>query len=82
MHATDRADCRRTRDQRILQPLMIPLSVVVLDELAYRAIEVALTDRNHPVEALFFDRSDEPLRVGIVLCCGRISYPQKDDSRY
>jgi hypothetical protein len=26
---------------------MIPLSVVVLNELAYRALEVALTDRNH-----------------------------------
>ena len=44
---------------------MIPLSVVVLNELAYRALEVARTDRNHSVEALFFDRSDEPLRVGI-----------------
>jgi hypothetical protein len=41
MHATDRAACRRARDQRILQPLMIPLSVVVLNELAYRAPEVA-----------------------------------------
>ena len=50
MHATDRA-CRRARDQRILQPLRIPLSVAVLNELAYRALEVALTDRNHSVEA-------------------------------
>jgi len=54
MHATDGAACRRARNQRILQPLRIPLSVTVFNELAYRAPAVALTDRNHSVETSAF----------------------------
>jgi hypothetical protein len=36
-------------DQRILQTLMIPLAVVVLDELARRSSEMPFAQRNHPV---------------------------------
>ena len=39
--------------------------MIVLDELAHGTAEMALTHRNHPVEAFFFDRSDEALRVRI-----------------
>jgi hypothetical protein len=34
---------------------MIPLSVVVLDELAHRALEVALADRNQTIQAFLID---------------------------
>jgi hypothetical protein len=44
-NAADRADRRRARDQCIVQPLMIPLSLVMVDELAHRAPEVALAGR-------------------------------------
>ena len=44
---------------------MIPFPMIVGDELGDRPPEVALAERNHPVEALFFDRSHEALGVGI-----------------
>ncbi len=52
-------------DQRILQTLMIPLAVVVLDELGDRPSEVPFTLRDHPVETLVLDRPHKPLRVRI-----------------
>lgn len=44
---------------------MIPLPVVMLNKLLQGPPEMALPQRNYPVEALGLDRSHEPLRIGI-----------------
>jgi hypothetical protein len=50
MHAASRAHGRRARDQGVLNPLMIPLPVIVIDKLSDSLPEVALPKRNHAVE--------------------------------
>ena len=47
----------RTLNQGVLETLMVPLPVVVRDELAYRVSEVPLAQQNHPVETLLLNRS-------------------------
>jgi len=44
---------------------MIPLAMIMVDELGDRPSEMALADGNQAVEALFFDRSHEPFGVSI-----------------
>jgi hypothetical protein len=56
---------RRSRNQLVVETLVIPFAMVVRDELRDRAPEVTLPERNHPVEAFLFDRSDESLSVRI-----------------
>ena len=65
IHSASGADGRYARDQRIVQPLMTPLAVVMLDILMQSTSEMAFTHRNHPVEAFFFDRAHEALCVRI-----------------
>ena len=65
MHAAGPTTCRRRHDQCVLESLMIPFTVIVVDELRDGLSEVALAERNHPVETFFFDGSHEALRVGI-----------------
>src|SRR5438552_1561173 len=55
----------RALDQRVLQAWMIPLAMIVRDEFRDRSSKMALADRNHPIEALLFDRSHEPFGIGI-----------------
>ena len=55
----------RSFEQLVVASLVIPLSMVVLDVLVDDEAEVALAERNDPVEALFFDGPHEPL--GIVI---------------
>jgi hypothetical protein len=54
-NATDVVPCRCALDQGVLTSLMIPLPVVVLHVLRDRSSEVALADRNQPIEALLFN---------------------------
>lgn len=51
------------------EALMVPLGMVVRDELANRAAKMAFTERDHAIEALLSDRSNEPLRVGVTVGC-------------
>ena len=44
---------------------MIPLAMIVIDEFREGPSEVALAERNDPIEALVFDRSHEAFRVGV-----------------
>lgn len=44
---------------------MVPLSMVVRDELGQRSSQVALTKWNHPVETFLFDRPYEAFGIGI-----------------
>jgi hypothetical protein len=53
--------CRRARDQPIIETLVIPFAMVVLDVLCQRAPEVPLPERNQSVEAVFLDRPHEAL---------------------
>src|SRR5450759_1547424 len=63
--ANDAARRRRTRDQRVLQALVIALVMIVRDVFRDRPSEMPLANRNQPIEALLFDRSHEPFGVGI-----------------
>ena len=51
------------------EALMVPPEMVVRDELANRAAKMAFTERDHAIEALLSDRSNEPLRVGVTVGC-------------
>jgi hypothetical protein len=57
-YATRSIDDRRSRDESIVEALVIPFSVVVLDVLRHSAPEVPLPERNQPVEAFCLDRPD------------------------
>ena len=43
---------------------MIALPMVMLNKFVHGTSEVALADRNDPIEALLFDRAHEPFGVG------------------
>jgi hypothetical protein len=58
-----------TVDQPVPKTLVIALPMIVGDEFVNGLSEMALTERNHSVEALLFDRSDEALRVRICIRC-------------
>src|SRR5262245_11580559 len=64
MDPTD-AGRRPVVDQRIFQTLMIPLVVVMLNELGDRSSEMPPAQRDHPVETLLFDRPHKSLRICI-----------------
>jgi hypothetical protein len=51
------------------EALMVPLGMVVRDELANRAAKMAFTERDHAIEAVLSDRPNEPLRVGVTVGC-------------
>ena len=52
---TRHLDHQLARNEAIVQSLVIPFFVVVLDVLRHGPPEVQLPDRNQPVEAFFFD---------------------------
>jgi hypothetical protein len=56
---------RSSRNQLVAETLMIPFAVVVRDKFRDCVPEMTLPQRNHPVETLLFDRSNEPLGVRI-----------------
>ena len=46
---------------------MVAFVMVMHHVLGQRPTKVLLTERNHPLQALFFDRADEPLRVCVAI---------------
>jgi len=66
-HSTDRPFRGLALDQIVVQPLMIPLAMVVGDEFRDRSSMMALAKRNQAVQTFLFDRADEPfgVRVGV-----------------
>ena len=52
-------------NQFVVQPLVIPLVMVVGDEFRDRSSMVALAERNQTVQTFLFDRADEPFGVGV-----------------
>jgi hypothetical protein len=59
------ASKRATFDEPILEPLVIPLATVVIDELRKHPSKVALAERYYLIEALVFDRPHEPFGVRV-----------------
>src|SRR5262249_55557319 len=55
----------RTVNQDVPQTLMVPFTVVVCNELRDCSSDVALSERNDPVETFFLERAHEALRVAI-----------------
>ena len=56
---------------------MIALSVIVRQEFGDRSTQGPLPDEDHPVQAFFFDRTNEALRIGIQI---KRSWWQSDHS--
>src|SRR5580765_5430794 len=63
-HSTRTKPCCAV-NQRVLQTLMVSLTVIVRDELRHRASGVPFAERNDPVETFFFKGAHETLRVGV-----------------
>jgi hypothetical protein len=53
--ATRHLDHRWAGDESIVESLVIPFAVVVLDVLRHGPPEMPVSDRNQPIEAFFFD---------------------------
>ena len=64
-HAAGRVGHGRPRDQPVVESLVIPFKMIVLDKLRDRASEVPLPQRNHSIETLFLDRTHESFGVRI-----------------
>jgi len=47
--------------------LVIPLRVIVLDELPYEPAQMPLADRNDAIEAFRLDRPDKTFRVCVTV---------------
>ncbi len=69
LEALDRPDCRCQTitglDQPIVDPLVIPLPVIVSRELPGCLPKRRFSEKDHPIEAFIFDRPHEPLGVGV-----------------
>ena len=65
MSAADRPRRWRAGDQRVIKALVIALTVVMRDELAQGALEVAFPQGNHPRQAFVCDRAHEPFGVSV-----------------
>jgi len=57
--------CLQRNDQPIAEPLVIALSVIVLNEFADRFAQRVFTKKDHPFQTAFFDRSDKSFRVRV-----------------
>src|SRR5215204_4764603 len=68
-HSTDRPFRGLALDQVVVQPLMIPLAMVVGDEFRDCASMMALAEQNQAVQTLLFDRADEPFGVRVGVGC-------------
>jgi hypothetical protein len=67
---------RALLDEPILESLMIPFAMVVINKFFQSSPEMALTEGHHPIEALVFDRPHEPFSVGVRI--GRPKGRQRD----
>lgn len=66
--ATNLADASARRvplDQPIFESLVIPLVMVVIDEVPECAAKMALAKRHQPIKAFVFDRPHEPFGIGV-----------------
>jgi hypothetical protein len=52
-------------DESVVETLMIPLGVIVGEELVDRMIQGAFTQHNHPFQGFFLDGAHEPFTVRV-----------------
>jgi hypothetical protein len=64
-NATDTTLRRRTLNQFIAQPLMVPFPMIMGHTLGYGPSNMALADWNHPNEAFLCDGTDQAFGVGV-----------------
>jgi hypothetical protein len=61
--------------QAILKPLMIPLAMVVGDELRHSVVpQGCVPEEDHPTQAFFFDGTDKSFRERVQTTGGKIRY--------
>jgi hypothetical protein len=56
-------------NQRVTNALVVSLSMVVGHELGHRPAKMPFPQRDDAIEALFLDRPNEPLCVGVAVGC-------------
>jgi hypothetical protein len=64
-HPTDTPIRTLTVNQFVVQPLMIPLAMIMGDKFRDSPSMMALPERNQAVQTFLFDRADEPFGVGV-----------------
>ena len=52
-------------EQRVPEPLMVALSVIMMDELSDGTAQRLLTEEDHPLQALALDRQNKPFDVSV-----------------
>ena len=52
-------------EQRVPEPLMVALSVIMMDELSDGTAQRWLTEEDHPLQALALDRQNKPFDVSV-----------------
>ena len=62
---------RCSPEKPVVTLLMVPFAMIMLDVLGDEPSEMALTQGDHSVEALVFDRPDEPLGIGVKIRTSR-----------
>ncbi len=67
-------------DQRVLQPLMISLSMIMRSEFGDGPAKRLLTEEDHPIQALAFDRQNKPFDVSVQIR-GTVRQPNDVRSR-
>ena len=60
-----RGNARHSSDQTVFEALMVTFRVVMEHVFRYRAAQRCLPDKNHPIQAFFFDRAYEALGICI-----------------
>ena len=52
-------------EQRVPKPLMVALSVIMMDELSDGTAQRLLTEEDHPLQALALDRQNKPFDISV-----------------
>ena len=63
--AMETADAFFCFEQRVPEPLMVALSMIMMDELSDGPAQRLLTEEDHPIQALALDRQNKPFDVGV-----------------
>ena len=66
-------------EQRVPEPLMVALSVIMMDELSDGTAQRLLTEEDHPLQALALDRQNKPFDVSVQI---RRTVRQPNDVRF
>ena len=66
-------------EQRVPEPLMVALSVIMTDELSDGTAQRLLTEEDHPLQALALDRQNKPFDVSVQI---RRTVRQLNDVRF